>query len=219
MFSWHAITNLASFSVITPVALVITLWLWLGHAWRLSVWWLGLFTAGMAIVVVSKITFIGWGIGYRDYDFTGFSGHVVRATAIAPVLLYLISQRAAPTLRNLAVVTGYGFAVLIAISRVVVRAHSPSESIMGWVLGAIISAWMIYLLHHTPAIRIRHWLISLLLACLLWLSYLYATPTPTQRWITQVALYLSGHDRPYIRVTWQLAPKSWRGTKPSDTEI
>ena len=211
MITWQTITNLASFSVIAPAAVAVTAWLLLGRAWRLTAWWLILFLGGMTLVVASKIAFIGWGIGSREYDFTGFSGHVVRAMAIVPVLLYLVSQRTSAFLRVASVLLGLAFGTLIAVSRMEVHAHSLSESVTGWLLGAVISLWMIYLLKQSPPIRANHWFLALGLLGLVFASP-YAEPTPTQRWITQAALYLSGHDRPYIRVTWRLAPKSWKSS-------
>ncbi len=211
MITWQTITNLASFSVIAPAAVAVTAWLLLGRAWRLTAWWLILFLGGMTLVVASKIAFIGWGIGSREYDFTGFSGHVVRAVAIVPVLLYLVSQRTSAYLRITSVLLGLAFGTLIAVSRIEVHAHSLSESVTGWLLGAVISLWMIYLLKQSPPVRANHWFLALGLLGLVFASP-YAEPTPTQRWITQAALYLSGHDRPYIRVTWRLAPKSWKSS-------
>ncbi|MEQ1667010.1 MAG: phosphatase PAP2 family protein [Sulfuriferula sp.] len=215
MITWQTITNLASFSVIAPAAVAVTAWLLLGRAWRLTAWWLILFLGGMTLVVASKIAFIGWGIGSREYDFTGFSGHAVRAMAIVPVLLYLVSQRASAYLRVVSVLLGLAFGTLIAISRIEVHAHSLSESVTGWLLGALISFGMIYLLKQSPPIRANHWFLALGLLGLVFASP-YAEPTPTQRWITQAALHLSGHDRPYIRVTWRLAPKSWKSSNESE---
>ncbi len=216
MISWTTITNLASFSVIAPTAAAITGWLIAGRAWRLTAWWLLLFLGAMGIVVASKIAFIGWGIGSREYDFTGFSGHAVRAMSIAPVLLYLLTQRTPAPVRLSAIVLGAGFGTLIAVSRIMVHAHSISESVSGWLLGAAVSFGFIYLLHKSPHIRAHNGVIALGLVGLLFATP-YVEPTPTQRWITQAALYLSGHDRPYIRITWQLAPESWRPS--TDAEI
>ncbi|BBO99780.1 hypothetical protein SFSGTM_04890 [Sulfuriferula nivalis] len=179
-------------------------------------WWLLLFLGAMSIVVASKIAFIGWGIGSREYDFTGFSGHVTRAMSITPVLLYLLTQRASAMMRLGAIALGVGFGTLIAVSRIMVHAHSLSESIAGWLLGGTISFVFIYLLHKAPPIRAHYGLIALGLVGLIFATP-FVEPTPTQRWITQAALYLSGHDRPYIRVTWQPAPKSWRPS--NDVEI
>lgn len=214
MISWTSITSLGSFSVMAPAAAAITAWLVLGRAWRLVAWWCALFIGGMALVVATKIAFIGWGMGIRSLDFTGFSGHVMRATAVAPVLLYLILQSAPRLLRNMGVLVGLAFGVIIAVSRVEVHAHSVSEIIAGWVLGASVSLGFIWIMSQTRKVELHPWFITLSLLALLLTPY--AEPTPTQRWITNAALNLSGHDRPYIRVTWRLAPVGWR---PSVDEV
>ena len=33
------------------------------------------------VVCISKLAFMGWGIGIREIDFTGFSGHTALSTA------------------------------------------------------------------------------------------------------------------------------------------
>jgi hypothetical protein len=32
---------------------------------------------------------------------------------------------------------------------------------------------------------------------------LHGMPVPTQHWITEIALGLSGHERPYVRASWK----------------
>jgi hypothetical protein len=45
-------------------------------AWR----WALLFGITGAIVCASKLAFMGWGMGIRELDFTGFSGHTALST-------------------------------------------------------------------------------------------------------------------------------------------
>lgn len=214
MISWSSITSLGSFNVMAPAALAITAWLVLGRVWHLVWWWCVLFIGGMTLVVGTKIAFIGWGFGIRSLDFTGFSGHVMRATSVAPVLLYLILQPAPRILRSMGVVLGLLFGVVIAVSRLEVHAHSFSESLSGWVLGALVSLGFIWIMNRTRKVELHPWFITLTLLALM--ATPYAEPTPTQRWITNAALALSGHDRPYIRVTWRQAPAEWH---PNVNEI
>ncbi|MFC6518687.1 hypothetical protein ACFQAT_01865 [Undibacterium arcticum] len=80
------ITSVGGITVMAPAAIAITVWLVVERSWRVALWWCLLFAAGMGLVVATKIAFIGWGIGIRSLDFTGFSGHSMRATAVIPVL-------------------------------------------------------------------------------------------------------------------------------------
>jgi membrane-associated phospholipid phosphatase len=208
MISWSDITSLGSFSVMAPAAAAITAWLILGRAWRLVLWWCELFIGGMTLVVATKIAFIGWGLGIRSIDFTGFSGHVMRATSVAPVLIYLVLQKTPRFVRFLGVLSGLAFGVIIAVSRLEVHAHSLSETVTGWILGAMVSISFIWILAHHRKVDLHSWFIALSLLALLATPYI--EPTPTQRWITNASLNLSGHTRPYIRATWKMAPMSWR---------
>src|SRR5690606_18067772 len=103
---------------------------------RLALWWSVLFGGGLALVVATKMAFIGWGLGISSLDFTGFSGHAMRSAAVMPVLFYLLLQRAPRAARAVAALLGLAFATLIGISRLVLQVHSTSEVVTGWLLGA-----------------------------------------------------------------------------------
>ena len=198
------ITSFGGITVMAPAAIAITAWLVVERSWRMALWWCLLFTAGMGLVVATKIAFIGWGIGIRSLDFTGFSGHSMRATAVIPVLFYLILQKASPIARATGVLIGIVFGVIVGVSRLVLHAHSVSEAIAGCILGGIVSLTFIWLLGPPQKFILYRSLIALSLVALL--AVPYAEPAPTQRWITGLALYLSGHDRPFVRHGWKLAP-------------
>lgn len=102
--------------------------------------WALLFGITGAIVCASKLAFMGWGIGIRELDFTGFSGHTALSSAFWPILLWLLCARATPALRFTAVIVGYALAGLVGYSRLMVHAHSTSEVIAGLLLGAAGSA-------------------------------------------------------------------------------
>jgi len=190
-----------------PAALGIAIWLIVGRGWRMALWWCLLFIAGMSLVAVSKIAFIGWGIGIRSIDFTGFSGHSMRATAVFPVLFYLILQKAPPVARVSGVLLGIVFGVIIGISRLVLHSHSVSEAAAGCVLGSMVSLSFIWILGPSQKFVLYRSLIALSLITLLVAPY--AEPAPTQRWLIDLSLYLSGHDRPFVRQGWKLAPSNW----------
>lgn len=139
MVSWISITRLGGVNVMMPAAVAIGAWLVYGRAWRMALWWCLIFSTGLLLVVASKIAFIGWGIGIRSLDFTGFSGHSMCATAVIPVLFYLIFQKAPPLARASGVTLGILFGVMVAVSRLILHAHSMSEAVSGCVLGGIVS--------------------------------------------------------------------------------
>ena len=209
------ISSLADIGAMLPAIAIIVIGFIVGHSWRAMLWWCLLFFLGMFLVVVTKIAFVGWGVGIRALDFTGFSGHAMRATAVTPVLCYLLLQKAQPVVRNFGVMLGILFGVIIAVSRLVLHAHSVSEAVAGCALGAAVSLSFIWIVGSS-----HNFVLSPLVATVCMVGLLivpFAEPTPTQRWIIEISLSISGHDRPYVRDGWQLAPYGWRddGGKPA----
>jgi hypothetical protein len=86
---WNRFTNLGDLAVMLPLAATIAIWLAAQKQFASSLRWLLAFGSAGLLVAISKIAFIGWGIGSRDFDFTGISGHTMLATATLPVLLFL----------------------------------------------------------------------------------------------------------------------------------
>ena len=204
MISWLKLTSFGGIIVTAPAAAVITAWLMMGRAWRLTAWWCALFLGGITLVVATKIAFIGWGLGIRSLNFTGFSGHAMRATAVYPVLFYLVLRRTSPLVRMLGVTTGFGVAIAIDLSRVVIHAHSISEAVAGCVLGGLISVVFLRSAASLKAFPISRWALAAGLLAVVAASYL--KPVPTERWIEDVALVISGHDQPFIRLGWKPRP-------------
>ena len=86
---WLSITSLGSVGVMIPLALAVAAWLALGYPWRYAVCWLAVLGGASGLVVLTKIAFMGWGVGVRDLDFTGISGHAMVSSAVLPVALFV----------------------------------------------------------------------------------------------------------------------------------
>lgn len=200
MLNWISLTRLADTVVMLPAAALCLIWLLMGMATRLALWWCVLLSGGLALVAATKIAFLGWNIGIPAWDFTGISGHAMRATAIMPVLLYLVFINASRRLRQGAVMSGMAFGVLIGVSRFMVDAHSPSEAITGCLLGAMVSTAFLVMMRAPgrPGLKIKP-AQALPLLLLLLLPVFTAKPAPTERWLRWVAMTLSGHDKVYSR--------------------
>ncbi|MHB0992551.1 MAG: phosphatase PAP2 family protein [Burkholderiales bacterium] len=179
--------------------MAITAWLALNRAWRLVMWWILLFIGGMGVVVATKIAFVGWGLGIRSLNFTGFSGHAMRATAVAPVFFYMLLEKSPRIYKIAGVIAGLAFGILISYSRLVVHAHSVSEAVTGFLLGGAVALVFIGIIDRYR-LELNSWIIVLSVAVLL--ASPAIPPAPTQRWITKTALYLSGHSSPYTRANW-----------------
>ncbi|MDC8759965.1 phosphatase PAP2 family protein [Janthinobacterium sp. hw3] len=188
-----------------PAGLAIALWLAGGKTWRLALEWCLLFGVGMALVVVTKVLFIGWGIGSATLEFAGISGHAMRAGAILPVAFFVILKGARPGLRGLGVVAGVALALLISVSRVQVNAHSSSEAISGSLLGLLLAGIFLYRAGAMRELVLSRTLVALSLCGLLLTPNV--EPVPTEQWLTELALHLSGRERPFERSDWKLAQR------------
>ncbi len=216
--SWFHLSALGGLNVTALLALAIAAWLVGARCWRLALDWCLLFGAALLVAGASQMAFLGWGIGLRDFDFTGFSGHATRAAAVFPVALVLLVDRRGrrgaqgqaedvPERRRrervrAAALAGVVLAVLVAIARVKVRAHSPSEAVAGCLLGLAAAALFLARLQAARGHSPRPLLLGLLAATLLLPR---ADPINAHQWLTAAALKLSGSDRVYLRRGWQPA--------------
>lgn len=204
MMGWRDLSLMGSLVVTGPLGVAIALWLLAGRSWRLTLSWCMLFGAGMALVVLTKIAFIGWGVGVEALAFSGISGHAMRAAAVFPVALYLMLRRAGQRAGIRGALAGAALAALISIARVEVQAHSVSEAVTGTMLGLMVAAAFI---RHAGSER--HPTISRVLLALCIPVLLIgprAEPAPTEQWMTMLALLVSGHDAPFTRRQWHTPP-------------
>jgi len=206
MIPWNAITSIGDSTITLSIGLIIVTWLFVGRAWHLALSWCIAFGIAMLIVTASKIAFIGWGIGSEALDFTGFSGHAARATAVFPMLFYLAFQRAPRRIFSIPVVLGWLFSLVICVSRVVVGAHSISEAVTGAIMGTLVSLFFLLVATRYSVLISRRWL--MVPSILLILLSPVAEPAPTQQVLTAVALKLSGHEKPFERAMWKYPRKS-----------
>ena len=201
---WTFITRFGEAQILLPLTLALALPMWRrGGASRLVIGWLGSIVVVASITTVSKLAFIGWGIGSAQFDFTGVSGHAMFAAAVYPVMFRLLppgdGQRAA-LWRALGLCAGAMLAALVGISRLMVEAHSVSEVLAGMALGLTASA--LTLRFARPSVDrsapTPRWVPGLVAAWLLVLPH-SAPASRTHDLVTKLALGLSGRQVPYQR--------------------
>jgi hypothetical protein len=95
------------------------------------------------------------------------------------------------------VVLGYALAAAVAVSRVMVQAHSWSEVGSGFALGAAASGLALWTAP-MPTLRLARWLPAALVGWAV-LGVAAAPPSRTHDWVTQLALAQSGRAEPYRR--------------------
>ncbi|HET9642699.1 MAG TPA: phosphatase PAP2 family protein [Burkholderiaceae bacterium] len=198
---WSLVTRLGEAQILLPALAAMLLWFTLRlRASAVAVAWVASVGVAALITTVTKVAFIGWGVGYAPLDFTGVSGHAMFAAAVLPLLAAasVSGERA----RTLGISIGYVVALLIAVSRVTTGAHSVSEAFIGFLLGSMASAWAIAAARLPPT----HAPKALIVALALWLflTPAGAPPSRTHSWVTQLALTLSGREQPYTREMMRL---------------
>ena len=197
MHTWMITTHLGSASIMLPMAAMIFIGYALaGHSANLARWALAMLAA-VTLVLLSKIAFIGWGIGSATLDFTGISGHAMLSASILPVWLAWLLGTSERKLHQVGIILGLLLAALIAWSRVRLGAHSPSEVVAGWLLGASTSLSAYRMLRGPIPSRKLAYLASAFLLFIL--SPTLSGYLPTRTIEIRVALALSGHAHPYTR--------------------
>ncbi len=210
--AWWVITHLGSSSLLLPALVLVLGGLWEGGARHVARGYLLRIVAAVLITVISKCLFFGWGIGIAALDFTGISGHTLLATSILPLLLRGVPWPALQAL-GLGAAVGWALAIAVGISRVVVNAHSVSEVVAGWMLGAAVS-WPI--LRALGTTSLTHWASKLApLALLLAFHSSSATYLPTHALEVRLALWVSGQGKPFMRQHLHATPAVAPAAKPS----
>lgn len=204
---WSALSALGSITVTGPLGIAIAVWLLAGRSWRLSLSWCLMFGAGMALVVATKIAYVGWGIGIPEVKFAGLSGHAMRACAVFPVVFYLAFRRMGSPARRLALGAGSVLALLISFSRLPVLAHSTSEVVLGGAVGFAVAAAFIAQARSEHPATVGRVLLALCIPVMLAMPF--TEPVHTERWVQKLALQLSGRPAPIERA-WKLGPGSAR---------
>jgi len=194
---WPVVTRFGEAQLMLPSGLALVAWLaWAGER-RTAALWCALIALAVGLTTASKIAFIGWGVGSASLNFTGVSGHAMHAATVFPLLLRCFTASSAPPTRRFAVAAGYALAALVAVSRAVIGAHSPSECVAGFALGSAASAFALTL-GTVPQKNLPRWLLAALVAAQL-LNPAAAPTLPTHDIVTRLALSVSGHERPYTR--------------------
>jgi len=168
------LTDFADQAVLLPVAagiaivLVLLGWLRGAMAWAVAV------CGTLAVMLGLKMLFTVCGPAVPELDIRTPSGHVAAAAVIYGGLAALLGLRPAMT-----VLLSIGIAALVAVSRITLGAHTPSEAFVGGLVGCAGAATVALLagpkppgMRHAPSIAA-----PLLLVVLLHGVHLHAEPT------------------------------------------
>jgi membrane-associated phospholipid phosphatase len=148
---WGAIANLGDAAVMLPLALWCAGWIATSSG-RLAARWLLALTGAMAVVGATKVAYAGCGIQIQAIGFHVVSGHTMLATATcttAAALLFVASGWR----MSLACAIGLLVGAVIGVARVLENAHTVSESVAGWGVGALVALFFVRALSAASAPR------------------------------------------------------------------
>ncbi|GAB2882173.1 phosphatase PAP2 family protein [Paraburkholderia jirisanensis] len=200
---WYLTSSIGGASVTLPLTLAIALWLALGYSTRLAFGWVALVAAAASIVTLTKLAFLGWGIGVRALDFTGLSGHAMMSTAVYPVACFLVLLPARAKARIAGLAVGFCIGIAISFSRVVVEAHSPSEAIAGCLMGAVVALLFVCIAWQATPRRSALSALPVSMSLVVLVAAFHNVHVPTHLWVENIALKVSGHVRPFVRARWK----------------
>jgi membrane-associated phospholipid phosphatase len=201
---WSHLSALGGLDVTAPVAVGVAAWLAATRGWRLALAWCLLLGAAFAVAAASQMAFLGWGLGVQSLQFTGFSGHAMRAAAVFPVALFVALDKKRDGWQQGLVLAGILLAAGVAVARVKVGAHSPSEAVAGCLLGLCTAALFMLRARAAASGASPPWALLAGLAGAA-IALPFAGPVDSHQWLTAAALKLSGHDRIYLRSDWEPA--------------
>lgn len=194
--AWVQLVDIGHTAIMVPTAGALAAWMMAGRAWKMALWWCLMFGAGLAVVALSKVGYLGWQIGIPSVAFQALSGHSLRATAVLPVCCFLVLQGAPERLKKAGVVCGVCAALCIAAMLVRFRFHTLSEVLGSSVLGLLISIGFIRIAATLPEPRVN--LRTAALSLLVFIGIAGLRPATLNHRLVDVALYLSGREQPYL---------------------
>lgn len=203
MTLWQAITSFGDSALLLPLILWTTCSLALLAAdWPMTRRWVLAVGLGGGIVCLSKLLFMAWGIGPPGLNYTGFSGHTTLATLVWPSLGALLARDAKTDVRRVAIAVGCLIALGVAVSRLALKVHSPSEVWLGALLGVLVMGWFVRGVTPSPVTRMQQsprvrWFLAL--GALVIGALCYGRVFPSQHLLQDIALWISGHRDVFTR--------------------
>ncbi len=196
---WQTLTYFGDSALLLPSAVVLALAIFYKtRSFRSMALWLFSFGTAGFIVSVSKVLFLGYLIGSARYNFTGFSGHTSMSTTFWPVFFWFMALGFSLRHPRIIVALGYLLALMIAYSRLVLHAHSPSEVIAGFTLGTVCSLFFLLQQSRTPfsPLKLLEFIAIIILPLLIFFN---GKPATTQHFLGTLAAKLAGLEQPHTR--------------------
>ncbi|NDA48024.1 MAG: phosphatase PAP2 family protein [Alphaproteobacteria bacterium] len=169
--SWWQITLMGEPALMIPMSAMIIFWLRSACGPKFGLWWGALLLIIVAVLSLQKILYYAFGLSVESIELYSVSGHSAISIYVYGSLAVMIGRYLNPVLRLLLWVFSAGLIIAIAISRLNIDAHRPSEILLGLVIGLVVL--VVYLRYIWP--QAKSWLPiwTLALPCLLIIFSVY----------------------------------------------
>jgi membrane-associated phospholipid phosphatase len=136
--SWWQITLMGEPTLMIPLSLMIIFWLRSACGPKFGLWWGGLLLVIVAILASQKILYYAFGLSMESIELYSVSGHAAISLYVYGSLSVIIGRYIHPILRVLLWLCALALIGAIAISRLNIDAHRPSEIILGLIIGFVV---------------------------------------------------------------------------------
>lgn len=198
-WNWNFVTFFGDTTLLLPTAIIIFAVLRFSSRQPAVAWqWLSIYCVVGTLVCITKLAFMGWGIGSPSLDFTGISGHSALSATLWPVLLWLLTLRLPRLIHGCGVAAGFLIPLVIGYSRLVVHAHSPSEVVAGLLLGFCASTLFLSWQRRADGVELSYTKIAATLVLPLLLANTEAK-APSTAWLEHIAVMIGPLQKPFTR--------------------
>ncbi len=153
MATIYYLTNLGDLAVLLPLSVVVLVWLLLWPRWDAARWWfLSVAFCGVATAIL-KVFYNAC----PEILSSNPSGHTGLSVLVYGAISLLVSARNKNWQKIVLVLAGVSLALGIAISRVLIGAHSIAEIVIGIAIGAISLAIFVFGFRRSVAAKFPSW--------------------------------------------------------------
>ena len=119
---WWRVTLFGEPTMLMPVALIVTIWLYRACGARVALGWAGLLTLGGALLIAQKLLYYVGGVSLDGIRLYTMSGHSLASSYVYGSLTAMLTRGCRPAARYLAWLFTAVFVLSIGVSRLLLAA-------------------------------------------------------------------------------------------------
>jgi hypothetical protein len=193
-------------TVMFPAAMVVAAWLWAAAGWRACLQWLLTLLSAYLLVALSKILFKGWGISFPALDIAVLSGHAMNTSLVVIVAASLLARQIKTRWRWPAATLATAWGVWFAATCVAPGIHPLAEALAGSLVGSLAAWAFLRRLERFELETLAPAAVGVGLALVVLVGSL--PKYNAERYLNDIAVKLSGAERPHLIPVWRAAPGS-----------